>query len=564
MQIKLDKSVIDAIDSNYQIEPSVFREIEQRRQSSEAAQNSTTNTLQDAPTKPVPPEKSSNASTQIINDANYDIKLDNTQLKVILDSLLLLDVSIDKIDEVIKKLDVKALPLIDEINTAVKKLEQAHSKIIESGCKSNLIWSFIGSTSWIDQITLGQQSASTYEVVKDPTQIEFLRYYGIRYYQKPSNRDYGFNIISEFNGSILVGSHNLTVLAIGATTGLTIGDEITDNLSSPEAFNVGSLPTIVGFGVTSILGITTTIRGNVTLGSNTIEYVGIGLTENILIGDYVVNIDLFESDTQVIGFGTTTTIITYNDIGTSTFISTSIVVPGVILNKVSIGSKTNSYFNFGSYIEYNSINLSSPSNVTLNNHLFTAIRKTEDIATNFDYTNSPIDPITVGIINNQRIGLGNKTQLVNNQSNPGPAQWRQVLGESEPNVGAGTTSYYTGQELWPYNVLVGYALEGTIHNFSGIAIPSYTSISPTGVSNSTCTSYMLAITAAENNLQNIINKNVPQIETLISASIPLRKSRDKYESQAWAYLQSASYLRSETSNLQPDIDSLNNFDYNSL
>ena len=578
MKIKLDDSTQDAINANYKIDPSVFREIEQRRQSSEAATNSIKNTLQDAPTKPELPEQSSSVSSQIVNNTNYDIKLKNAQLKTVLNLLSLLDVSIDKVDEIIIKLDLKALLLIDEINTAIKKLEQAHSAIITSGCKSNLIWSLVGKTSWIDEITLGIKVANTYKVVKDPDQRRPLEYYGIKYYQKPSNRDYGFNIISEFNGMISVGSRTLAVLGVGKTVGIQIGDEITDNLSAPEVFNIDNLPTVVGFGTTSILGITTTIGGNVALGSNIIEYTGIGLTGNISIGDLVVNIDAFDSDTKVVGFGTTTSIITYNNVGLSTFISTNIVVPSIILNKVSIGLITNGYFGFGYYNQYETIKLSSSSNLAVENQFFTAIRKTEDVTTNFNYTNNPIDPITIGIINTQRVGIGHKAQLIRNESNPGPAQWRQVLGNKEPNIGAGSLYYYTGyvgQQLWPcinttdtvtYTTISTYATEGTICNFEGVADPSYTTISPTGISgdSSTCSNIESNIIEETNNLQKIINKNVPQIEKLISASTPLRNNRDGDESKAWSYLQSASYLRSEINILKTNIDTLNSFDYNSL
>ena len=563
MKIKLDKSIEDTIDSNYKIAPSVFREIEQRRQSAEIAQNSISTILNDAPTKPSDPEKSSSITTQLINDANYQYKLNENQLKSVLDLLSLLDVSIDKIDDIIKKLDIKALPLIDEINVAIKNVELAYNKVIESGCKSNLIWSRIPNTSWYDAIT-GSKTISNYEVIKDPAQRELLKYYGIKYYQKPLNRDYGYTIISEFDASILVGSYNLAVLGAGGTIGIQTGDEITDNINSPEAFNIGSLPTVVGFGTTNILGITTTIVGNISIGSSTISYTGIGSTENILIGNYVINPDVFTSDTQVIGFNTTTTIITYTDIGSSTSITTSIVVPGIALSKVSIGSITNGSIGFGTYSEYESIILSNPSNLTIDNQLFTAIRKDADITTNFNYTNTPIDPIMVGIINYQRVGIGHKAQLVNNEYNPGPAKWREVLGKPEPKIGAGTLTYYTGVQSWPYNPVIGYASEDTIYSFSGVGTPSYTSISPTGISSSTCVSYASSIIAVEDELQRIINKNVPQIEKFITASLPLRSSRDGEESKAWSYLQSASYLRSKMNELQSNIDALKSFDYNSL
>ena len=41
---------------------------------------------------------------QIVNNANYDIKLKNSQLKTVLNLLSLLDVSIDKVDEIIRKI----------------------------------------------------------------------------------------------------------------------------------------------------------------------------------------------------------------------------------------------------------------------------------------------------------------------------------------------------------------------------------------------------------------------------------------------------------------------------
>lgn len=578
MEIKLDNSLLEIINSNYKIDPSVFRDMEQRRQNSEAAINSITTILEQAPSAPTPPKESSNIINQIVNNNNYDIKLKNSQLDAVLNLLSLLDVSIDKVDEIIRKLDLKALPLIDEINVAIKKLEQAYSEMISSGCKSNLIWSLVGKTSWIDQITLGAKAGSTYKVIQDPDQRRLLEYYGIRYYQKPSNRDYGFNIISEINGSILVQSSTLAVLGVGKTIGIQIGDEITDNLSTPEVFNINNLPTVVGFGTTSILGITTTISGNVSFGSSIIEHTGIGSTENISIGEFVINIDAFDSNTQVVGFGTTTTIITYKDSGSSTFISTSVVVPAIIVNNVSIGSMTNTYFDFGAYNQYQAINLSALSNITVKNHIFTVIRKTADITANFNYSNNPIDPVTVGIINNQQSGIGHKVQLIHNEYEPGPAQWKQASGISEPNIGAGALSYYTGYEveqLWPCisttNPMTGatiitYLPEDTVCIFEGLSTPEYTLISPTGVvsTGSTCSTCADNIQKETENLEAIKNKNLPEIEKLISASGPLRRARELDESKAWSYLQSASYLRSEIDNIQSDINSLSSFDYNSL
>lgn len=556
MEVKLDKSILDIINSNNQIDPSVFREIEQRRQNSEASTSSIKDILQNAPSAPPLPKKTDSTTDQIINNSNYEYTLKVRELDSILDLLSLSDASIDKTSELITKIDSKALVLVNEINDAINAVNAAYQARISIGCRSNLIWSDLGISTAYDALTGTAVTYSNYQVIKDPSQKVITNYYGIKYYQKPSNRDYGFNIISEFEGSILVGSQNLAVIGTGSTLGIQIGDEITDNLNTPIAFNIGSLPKVVGFGVTSLLGITTSISGNVSLGSSVIAYTGVGSTGNISIGNYVSNIDVFDSDTQVVGFGTTVTKI----------MSTNVVVPSIKVSKVSISSVTNSSFGFSTYTEYQAINLSEPSNITIDGGVFTVIRNTEDITQNFSYTDSPLDPVTIGIIDTQRIGSGNEIGIVNNGESPGPSQWRKILNDPEPSIGAGTTTHYVGISSWPYDILVGYATEGHIYNFAEYAAPAYTSISPTGLSTNgaTCNSYTTNITTAESNLQNIIDTNLPEIQRLISASLPLRKYKDGNELKAWSYLQSASYLRSEMSNIQSDINSLESFDYNSL
>ena len=566
MEIKLDTFIEDAINKNYQIDTSVFKDIEARRQSSEGAKNSITNILETAPTKPPAPESSQSASTQLINNANYNIQLKEKQLQSILDLLSLLDTSIDKVDELVVKLDSKALTLIDEINSAMESVKVTYNERIDVGCRNGLVWNFIGTSTGYDGTASTSRTFSDYEVIDDPSQRVVLNKYGIKYYQKPSNRDYGFNIISEFTGSISVGSSNLAVISAGGTTSIQIGDTITDNLSTPQAFNIGSLPEVVGFGSTSILTTRTNIGANVNLGSNIIAHTGIGTTSSIAIGDYVTNLNVFSENTQVVGFGTTTTIIQYKDVGLSTITSISLVVPSVILNKVSISSATSATIGFGSYISYSSLLLSGQSNITSFNNTFTAIRQTSDITENFNYTNSPIDPVTIGILDSQRVGIGHKTEIVNNGFSPGPSQWRQVLSDPEPRVGPGTVTYYTGNIQWPYDLLYGYATKGQIYRFNTNTPPTYSLISPTGndPTGTLCNTYSSNITVAESRLQSIINNNIPEIQKILSAASNIRKSRDTDEMQAWAYIQSASYIRMEMNDLKSDIDTLSSIDYDSL
>lgn len=564
MEVKLDKSILEIINSNYQIDPSVFRDIETRRQNSEGAANSIKTILENSPSPPPTLENSNSTTDQIINNLNYKYTLNDRQLKSILDLLSLTDVSIDNISKVIQSLDSKTVDLINELNGAINAVTAAYATRITIGCRSDLIWNNIGISTGKSQLTGAAVTFSNYTVIKNPSQKVTTNYYGLKYYQKPSNREYGFNIISEVSGSIAVGSQTLAVVGTGSTSGIQIGDEITDNLNTPIAFNIGNLPKVVGFGSTSILGITTSIYGSVSLGSTIIATLGIGSTGNISIDNYVSNIDVYPADTQVVGFGTTVVIINYNNNGISS--TTNVIVPSVILNKVSISSVTNGNFGFSTYTEYQALNLSTPSNLNINDEIFTVIRNTEDISQNFNYTNNPLDPITIGIMDKSRVGTGNEIEVINNGNTTGPYQWRQILDNPEPLVGASSTFHYIGISSWPYDAVNGYAEEGEVYKFTESTNPTYTSTSPTGLStNGTiCNSYTQNITIAETNLQTIINNNLPEIQRLISTVLPLRKQRDTDELQAWAYLQSASYLRGEMNNLKSDINSLSSFDYNSL
>ena len=566
MEIKLDNSILEAINQNYKIDPSILMEVEQRRQTSEAVNSSIKDIIQNAPTAPPSPKSTDSVTDQIINNSSYEYTLKDRQLKSILDLISLTDANIDKTDEIIQKIDGKIVTLINEINQAITEVKVAYDAKTSIGCVSNLIWKNIGKVSGYNAEVGAAVTFSNYIVTGNSNNVIIKNYYGLKYYQKPSNRDYGFTIISEFNGSILVGTQTLTVLGVGGTAGIQIGDEITDNLKTPTAFSIGNLPMVVGFGTTNSVGINTTIFGNVSSGSNLIAYTGTGSTSSISIGDYVYNPNIFDLSTKVTGFSVATIPVKYYDTGLSTLVTKNIVVPSIILDKVSISSVTNGSFGFGNYIQYNSLLLSTSSISTVENKLFTVIRRTEDITQNFSYTNNPSDPITIGIINNSQIGVGNQIEVVNNGEPSGPEQWKKALDEPEPNIGAGNVSYYPGQALWPYETIVGYASEGNVYTFPENTIPSYTTISPVGLGSTSppCIACSSNITLAEANLQSILDTNLPEIQKLVSASIPLRSYRDEDESKAWSYLQSASYLRSNMVKIQSDINSLKSFDYNSL
>jgi len=567
MDIKLDTSIKDIIDSTYKIDSSVFIGIEERRQTSNAVTSSINGILNSSPTAPEVPKDSNNVVEDIANKSNYNYTLKERELNSLLNLITLTDASIDKTAELIRKIDSKIVTLINEINSSINQVKSAYDFRISVGCRSNLIWNKIGVTTGYNVGIGSTITLVNYIVIKNPNDLVTTNYYGLKYYQKPSNRDYGTNVISEFNGSISVGSQTLAVLGVAGTEGIQLGDEILDNLITPVAFNLNNLPKVVGFGTTAIIGVNTTILGNVvSSGSTEIAYISIGSTSNISIGNYVINSSIFTSDTKVVGFGTTVSKIVYYDVGSSITTSADLVVPSILLSNGSISSATNSSFGFGTSTQYNSILLNTTSNLTVENKVFTAIRRTFDITQNFNFTNNPSNPITIGIIDNQRIGLGHKTQLVNNGNSSGPSQWNEILQTPEPIIGAGKITYYQGQVSWPHQLLFGYASEGTVYTFPLDIVPTYTTISPVGLvsTSSTCASCDSAIATAESNLQTKLNQNIPEIQKLINASIPIRNYRNEDEVKAWSYVQSASYIRSEMSKIKTELESLKTFDYNTL
>ncbi len=106
-------------------------------------------------------------------------------------------------------------------------------------------------------------------------------YYGLKFYQKPLNRDYGSNLIAGFTGNIGFGSTGLGFVG-GETTefdNIQVGDEISDGIDAADVFELGNLPKVVGIGTTDTpTGISTSVVGNITAGSNILKRVGVGST----------------------------------------------------------------------------------------------------------------------------------------------------------------------------------------------------------------------------------------------------------------------------------------------
>jgi hypothetical protein len=540
-------------------------------------------------------------STHFISEQQEELNYKIAEVQMIKDQLTLMDVRIDRYDTIIGNIDKQIIPLINEINVAITSVKTAYDNRITAKCKNNLYWELTSTQSYSGRFSVQE---IIYTCKKNPSVGINSGYYGAKYYRRPQNQDYGSNIVREFLGTIGSGSTVLSVFGIIGTQNISVGDNIVDNIDSPVIFSSANLPTIIGFGTTSIAGVTTDFGGSVSSGSTIIANVGVGSTVGINTGDSITLSGILTTATTVVGFGTTT--ITVNNVwnsSTGTFITTSATAKSLIISLPAVGTGTGT-FKVGALVTYPTLILNTSAQIAGNNTNFTNIRTTQTDSTTFDYSNNPIDPVTIGIMDSGTIGLGHKLVRVNNGSPIGPFQWQEVmtadfasktdsqLNDSEkylrttypePSCGASYAQYYPGDTSWPTISSYGYDISGTRTSSSssyaqegdtvvvgfGLTIPfdiGTTSTKPPGAaSNSDCTNiYDAAITAAEASRNTIIAKNLPIIDSLINASSPLRDMRNTMESRAFAMLQGRVYGDTEVNKLKANVKILQTTDYRSF
>jgi hypothetical protein len=535
----------------------------------------------------------------IIADQQTELDRKLAEVEMLKDQLTIMDVKIDRFDILIQNIDKEIIPLVDEINVAITSVKTAYDARITAGCKSDLSWQETSRRTYITKF--GAFTTIVYTVLKNPSVREDYNYYGAKYYRKPQNQDYGANIVKEFLGTISIGSTSLAILSNGGTSNLQVGDTITDNVDNPTVFSSANLPSIVGFGTTVIVGTSTQFGGTISSGSTIIAHTGIGTTGNINIGDTISLSGVLALNTTVAGIGTTTITLTdvwdpdANGPGSGAFISTTGVTNSLIVSVAAIGSTTNGSFTVGILSAFPSVILNSASIEAATNTNFTCIRTTQTDATTFDYSNNPIDPVTVGIMGNNTLGLGHKLVRVNNGSPVGPFQWKEVMTSSfadktdaqlndnerylkatypEPPCGASFARYYPGNNSWPiietFTYGIGgyppastsssYAQEGdTVTVGFGLTTPfgiGYANISSINPSAGTCTPLDNAITAAETSRDAIIARNTPKIDSLIASASALRSIRDNMEGQAFSILQGRVFGDVEINKLKTELAAL--------
>ena len=482
---------------------------------------------------------------KIIENLANNIKQHEDTKQAILTMLALKDVQIDLIDELIIEIDRKIPGLIANINANVKPVQQAYINRINDGCRSDLKWEVTESDTDEDG-----NDYTVYTVVKNDTKKQ-VNYYGQKYYRKPLNRDYGANIITEVTGNVKIepgsGISTIAVTSDAGITDIKVGDIVTDNLDTPTIYSAGGLPRVTGFGTVTVLGITTTIQGNIGVGSDLFVAVGAGATTAVTVGAAVSMFNILPEGTTVIGITTGVATLQFYDQNAESFSNATVTRPAFQLsNNATTGATLQIMFVGKNNVEPTLI-LDKEAQKSQDEQVFTIIRDTEDIADGFDYEKSPIDPVTIGILDNQ-LGIGHKSEIVNNGSPRGPVQWREVLGESEPAIGAGTEIYWEGNTSWPVSTVGGVAsyatLGTTLVSTSSTLTEEQATATNTPVSpgpQTDCAGKDAAIATANTNLTNAVNANLAEAQNLNALSQALRAYRDEEEIQAWGMLQAAAY-----------------------
>ena len=506
---------------------------------------------------------------KIAKDLRDDFdKMDN-QVTQMLEQLTIVDARIDEYDKLINKVDKKMPPLINEMNNALDDVADAYKARIAAGCKSDLAWVLL-ETKKGNKATAGEDTY-VYQVAKDPATRQQLNYYGVKYYRRPKNREYGSNVVDQIdNGTVdslttvmvvfdddagdLIGiasTDGIEYSSSGAASVIKIGDFLTDDLSDPTIFVTGNLPRVVGLGTTSYPAVRQNITGMTTSGTSKFyENRLVGLASDFKIGDVLYADNVFPQGTTITGFEESTFDATFvNNVGVTT--TEEIVIDVFLTSNPAIATTEGHQIQVGIVSTYPAVFLSTITQVGAANSSFLIVRPPEVGGIVFEETKNPIDPVEIGIAEGKKVGKGNKVKLINNGNPKIVASWHEVRDEDEPKVGAGFVEYWVGNEQWPTLTLddgdgtgdTTYAEEGetiTIGFGSTTGNTIGYGVNPNNPSG--CGALDSAISSAESDRDAIIAVNKPKVEYYVGITAALRDLRDELETQAWSFMQGVGHI----------------------
>ncbi len=481
-------------------------------------------------------------SQEILNEMKQELERKIKAREGVLDRLAIADIELDQLTGVIKGLDSAALPFINNINQVVPSVQAAYNARITADCRTDLIWEegkpftrFVTSGSG-DGASTSEVTFTPYTVVKNNATADFEPFQGIKYYSKPSQRDYGSSLVAEFDALVSEGSKVVGIVGVdgesvtSVPSAIQINDTLIDAFDNPVVFTTGDLPEVTGFGTTEIVGIVTTLVCGINTGSNILRNFGAGNIGIVSVGMVVMDPAVTGNDpsfsgtlsttgwTKITGFGTANQIIEYYD--SSGILTTStLTVPTLILDKPAINYLEEGNFRVGILTQVPALFISTAALASYGSTQMYVIRNDRDIDAGFDYLKSPNTPLKIGIIGSGDVGIGNSvsyddsgdpsgTQRYNpNKTTINPllktkndclfkndgtprknASWNPETKEctirGEPAVGAGRVDYNIGTTQWPtLTVCTGggespvicttsYASEGTVVTVGGTSGPT--------------------------------------------------------------------------------------------
>jgi len=560
-------------------------------------------------------------SLDIIEEYKIEVARKKQQINNLLDQLALIDLKLDKYDGLIGPIDQSTLPLSEQVNSSASSVRTAYEARISAGCRTDLKWVKVGTTTQL--IDEGgaptARQVDVWEVQKNPDTYDYKPKVGLKYYQKPLDRDYGSTLVSEFYGNVSAGS---SIIAITNESGnptttppeIRINDTISDDIDNPIIFSLGNLPEVVGFGTTTSVGIVTTLVGGISTGSPVFNHFGSGSLTGVTTGMVLVHLGVgtdppvLPTFTTIIGFGTTGQSIQYYD-GNGVFKTSTLTTNTLILNKSATDYIQEGEFVVGILTAYTALFLSTEASRSGLTTDLVALRVDSSVYKGFDYTKSPNSPIKIGIVGASNAGIGNsvyfdesgigktfdkykpgKTYVDSTKKNRNDCIYksdgtlrantiwnpdtRECIRNAEPEVGAGREDYYIGTTQWPTITssnggdppvyTTTYASEGTRVTVASTAtgLIGYASgPPPSGVFPANCSTYDTTINTALNTYNSTRSTNVPQIQSQANMSNILRKQREKLQRYAWSILQSASKLDEEITELESAISDISNFDF---
>lgn len=198
------------------------------------------------------------------------------------EQILITDALKEDYDNAVKSIDTDLLNDITIVNDTLIGVQSAYQDRIDAGCRTDLFWRVVGfDTSTGDySLTVTKLSITGYGssvaflnssggittyadgIIEIPG-VEGDNLHAIKYYDEPYMKDIGDTTIGSFIGIVGTASTILTVMSQSSEELISTFDIGNLIISSKNGVFSGDSNKIVGFGTTTITGITTTVMEEV-------------------------------------------------------------------------------------------------------------------------------------------------------------------------------------------------------------------------------------------------------------------------------------------------------------